>query len=197
MKKGDIVYYFSDERFRSKKPVIFQAEFVKFIRKDIVEIYFMDPVFSLNNETKSYEKSKTNADVNCVFTTHQEALTYLIGYLEEKNLFVDHFKKYNEWLPKKQAEDEQKKKSAEYAKKVGVLGLEYVFTFGKYKNCTLETVVDENPSYVCWLNDKTDFKVDPEVYKFCKQQKSIYVGGGYTGWENISDLEQDAYIQRF
>jgi hypothetical protein len=50
--------------------------------------------------------------------------------------------------------------------KVGVKtkGLQDVVTFGRWKGHTLQTVLDEDPDYIIWMNEHVDFfKVSEDV----------------------------------
>lgn len=50
-------------------------------------------------------------------------------------------------------------------KSFGVMTELSVLPFGKYKGDTVTEVMKKDPSYLCWLSDRTDLKVHPRVYK--------------------------------
>ena len=47
---------------------------------------------------------------------------------------------------------------------MGVLGLDSVFTFGKYKGEQVEDILDDDREYIVWLTESTDVEFDTEVY---------------------------------
>lgn len=48
-----------------------------------------------------------------------------------------------------------------------------IVSFGKYKGRTIGDIYEHNPTYILWLNEKTDFKVRHRVLQACESRINI------------------------
>ena len=52
------------------------------------------------------------------------------------------------------------------------LGLSYVFTFGKFKDYTIQHVIDEEPNYVLWCIENIEwFDVEPFIEDMAEENQ--------------------------
>jgi len=52
-----------------------------------------------------------------------------------------------------------------YSDNIREIGLNEIFSFGRYKNATLRTVINEDSAYVDWLINKLGFTLDNEAFE--------------------------------
>ena len=66
-----------------------------------------------------------------------------------------------------------------YADNARKIGLNEIFSFGRYRNSTLRTVINEDSEYIEWLIKKLGFTLDDEAYElFQLVTDSRYHGNG-------------------
>ncbi len=85
--------------------------------------------------------------------------------------------------------------------KVGVKkkGLQDVVTFGRWKGHTLQTVLDEDPDYIIWIEKHVDFfKIDEDIiqqaYEEMNNRPNPYPSNYWTPWR---DDEYEPWWGRF
>ena len=61
-----------------------------------------------------------------------------------------------------------------------------VLTFGKHNGKTVEWVVDNDPSYILWIDENTDWIVSNTVYAAAKKEAKSQKADRYMG--DIGDL---------
>jgi hypothetical protein len=66
------------------------------------------------------------------------------------------------------------------------LTLASVLTFGKHNGKTVEWVVDNDPSYILWIDENTDWIVSNTVYAAAKKEAKNQKADRYRG--DIGDL---------
>lgn len=53
-----------------------------------------------------------------------------------------------------------------------ITSVDDVMTFGKYKGQTIEKILDENPGYIVWLEEKKICEVEHEIYNQAQMLES-------------------------
>jgi len=85
----------------------------------------------------------------------------------------------------------QPKTLKELQKSLQILDLQDTLPFGRYKDCKVFAVMDENPSYLVWLHDNTSCKVRDKIYTLaCKlaedrayRRRDGWIWDEYWDWE--------------
>lgn len=69
-------------------------------------------------------------------------------------------------------------------------GLDYIFTYGKYKGLTIRAVLRFNPQYILWLrNSNKDFGLTKEAFSIYKEAIIKY--------RSFMLMQQDAWAHGF
>lgn len=53
------------------------------------------------------------------------------------------------------------------------LGLDSILSFGKYKGHQLEDVIEDDPNYIKWLINNTDYSCDEETMQLLAKKRII------------------------
>lgn len=53
------------------------------------------------------------------------------------------------------------------------LSLDSILPFGKYRGYQLEDVIQDDPNYISWLVDNTNYSFDEEVMQLLTKKKII------------------------
>lgn len=82
------------------------------------------------------------------------------------------------------AMNKQQRKINTISQGLGLLTKKDKFTFGKYGNKTVKTVLDKDPSYICWVHDNTSHKFSSSVISEARELSAINRG--------VSTIDEDS-----
>jgi hypothetical protein len=190
MKKGDTVYYLEYDNMEIQGR-IYKAKYIRHTERNKVEISYnrADVRYVKNKEQDCYTKKTKEVSVSNIFETYSLAIESFIEFLKKEEILIDHVEGYKKWNEEEEKKEKLEEKTELYAKSIGELGFNYVFTFGKYKNCTLEFVFDANPGYLVWLHTNTSFKVEKDIYRAAVKKSHRYV----TVYNDDNDYDAEPY----
>lgn len=46
-----------------------------------------------------------------------------------------------------------------------------ILHFGKYKGTKIKDIASENPNYIVWLHEETEWSVEEDLYEDCLERK--------------------------
>lgn len=190
MKKGDTVYYLVYDEIE-KKGWIYEAKYIQHTEKNKVEISYKraDIRYVKNKVQNCYTDKTREVSVFNVFETYNLAIESFIELLKKKEILIDHVERYKKWSEEEEKKERLEEKTERYAKSIGELGFNYVFTFGKYKDCTLEFVFNANPGYLVWLHTNTSFKIEKNIYSASVKKSHRYP----TVYNDDNDYDAEPY----